>query len=383
MDFIFSEEQKSIFNLIRDFSKKKLNDRVFEDDEESIFPTEKWKACGDLGIFGLPIPEEYGGQGMDMLTTALAIKALGYGCKDEGLVVSICAHLCTFVIPLHLFGTDSQKNKYLPEVCAGKLIGGNGISEADAGSDITLIKTMVEKKNDQYIINGSKIFVTNGPVADLLIIYAKHPGGMKMADTSAFLVEKGNFCTGQHFKKMGLRTSQLCEILLVDCAVSKENLIGRERLGVNVFNVSMLWERIITSAYNIGAMEQQYEIVLEYANQRAQFGSKLIKFQTMADKLVEMRLKIELSNLLLYQTCWKFDNGKIDMSDASMLKLYVSESRVKNSLDAVHFFGAYGYLKDNIVEKQLRDAISCTTYSGTSEMQRKIIAERLGKIYEV
>lgn len=382
MNFDFSEDQILIFETIRNFSKKKLNERIFEDDKNSSFPVDKWKACGEMGIIGLPIPEYFGGLGKDILTTAHGIKALASGCKDEGLILSICAHLCTFVIPLWIFGSKQQKEKYLPKAISGELIGGNGISEAAAGSDISSIQMRVEKKDNNCVINGAKIFVTNGPIADALVIYAKHPNGMRMADTTAFVIDKSNFQTGQHFEKMGLRTSPLCEILLNNVSVSEDSILGRERLGINVFNLSMLWERIITSAYNIGAMERQFDVVLDYTKVRSQFNTKLIHLQTLADKLVEMKIKIKLSNLLLYKTCWKFDNNIIDMSDASMLKLYVSESKVKNCQEAVHIFGAYGYIKESIVEKDLRDSIPATIYSGTSEIQKKIITERLERFYE-
>ena len=382
MDFSFSEDQLTIFNSIKENAIKGLNDDIFTDDENSTFSRTKWNICGDMGIYGMPVPEQYGGEGFDMLTTALAMKALGYGCQDEGLMLSICAHLCTFIIPIVIYGTEEQKKKYLPDACSGKMIGGNGISEANAGSDISSIETKVDKQEDRYILKGSKIFVTNGPIADTLVIYAKHSNGLKMFDMSALLVNKDEFKYGQQFKKMGLRTSPLCEIVLDDCSIPEDRLIGRQCFGLKAFQTSMHWERIITSAYNIGAMERQFETVHEYTNTRTQFGNKISNFANISDKLVDMKMKIELANLMLYKTCWNFDNGSRDMSDASMLKLYVSEAKVSNSLNAVHLFGAYGYLKESIVEKQLRDAISSTIYSGTSEIQRKIISERLGKFYE-
>ncbi len=379
MDFNFTTEQMEIRKSILQLCNGKLNQNIHEDDEQSVFPEQKWKLCGQFGIPGLPVADEYGGLGRDMLTTALAIQTLGYGCRDEGLVFSLCAHLLTCVVPIWQFGTETQKRKYLPKVCSGEYIGGNGISEADAGSDIAAITTMVEKQDNAYIINGAKIFVTNAPVADLLIIYAKHYQGMKMFDISAFLVETSNpgFKIGQIFKKMGLRTSALSEVILEQCRLPAENLLGRERMGMNIFNHSMLWERIIMGAYHIGAMEQQYETTVKYAGIHKQFGQKILKFQSVADKLVDMKMRLETAKLMLYKVCWNYDHDQADPADAAMLKLLTSEAKVKNSLEAVQIFGAYGYLKESPVEKQLRDSVAATIYSGTSEIQRKIIAEKI------
>lgn len=385
MEFSFTEEQLDICKAVEELCRKKLNNNVFEDDEQSIFPGEKWKTCGHFGIHGLPIPEEYGGLEQSMLTTALAIQALARSCMDEGLVFSICAHMATCAVPILYFGTEEQKVEYLSKVCSGEMIGGNGITEANAGSDPSAISTKVTGIEEGYIIDGSKMFVTNGPVADLLIIYAKHPGGMKMADISAFIVGKDTtgLKIGQIFKKMGLRTSSICEIVLENCAISSESLLGRERLGMMVFNHSMLWERIIMAAYHIGAMEQQYSLVLKHTNTRKQFGQRILKFHAISDKLVEMKMRIEASKLMLYKTCWSYDNNEATMADASMLKLFTSEAKVKNSLEAVQIFGAYGYMKEYMVEKQLRDSIAAKIYSGTSEVQKLIISESLGgEVYD-
>jgi len=253
LDFTITDEQKEIRQSIRKLCTSKLNDNIYENDKQSFFPINKWKVCGEFGITGLPIPEKYGGIGQNMLTTALAIQSLGYGCKDEGLIFSICAHMLTCAIPILFFGTEEQKIKYLPELCSGEYIGGNGITEADAGSDVSSMTTKVVKESNYYYINGSKIFVTNAPVANLLVIYAKHHGGIKALDISAFLIETDNqgFRIGQVFNKMGLRTSTTSEIILDNCRIPENKLLGRERMGMTVFNQSMLWERIIMAAYHI------------------------------------------------------------------------------------------------------------------------------------
>ena len=380
MDFNLSKEQEQICRIIREESRKVLNDNIFEDDKESIFPTRKWQICSQLGIQGLPVPREYGGAGMDLLTTALAIQHLAYVCKDEGLVFSICAHLCTVAIPLWKHGTDMQKNEFLTKIATGEYIGANAITETGAGSDPAGMLTTAQKNDQTYTLNGTKLFVTNAPVSDLLVIYARHPNGMKMMDISAFLVLKDNagLRIGQDFEKMGLRTSAMSEVVLTDCIVPFEMLLGRERWGMAIFTEAMFWERIVMSAYHIGAMEQQYNMASQYANSRKQFGEKIIQFSAVSDRLIKMKMRIETARLFLYKTCWKYDTtGKRNMADASMLKLLVSDARVKSSLDAVQILGAYGYMKENDAEKQLRDSIASKIYSGTSEIQKKIIAEEL------
>jgi L-prolyl-PCP dehydrogenase len=379
MDFSISDEQQEICQTVEKLARERLNGSVFEDDEAARFPQEKWNLCGQFGIPGLPVPEKYGGSSASMLTTALAVQALARTCMDEGLVFSLCAHMCTCIIPILQFGTEKQKERYLEGLSEGKMIGGNGSSEANAGSDILAMKTKVEKNENWFILNGAKQFVTNGSIADVIIIYAKHPGGMRMADISAFLVKKefAGVSIGQNFTKMGLRTSPLCEIVLCDCEVSSEQLLGRERLGMSVFNHSMLWERIIMSAFHTGAMEQQLTFVTGYAKQRKQFGKRLIDHQDIAGRLVNMKRDVETSKLLLYKECWDYDNGKHDLGQVSLLKYHTAESKVRCSTDAVQILGAYGYIKKSLVEKQLRDSMAATIYSGTSEIQKIIITEGL------
>lgn len=381
MDFELSSEQKQICRIIQAESRKALNESIFENDDNNIFSVEKWRICGCLGIQGLPIPKKHGGSGLDMLTTALAIQTLARACKDEGLVFSICAHICTVAVPLWKHGTEMQKRRFLPQIASGEYIGANAITESGAGSDPAGMLTTAEKEDHGYLLNGTKMFVTNAPVADLMIIYARHPNGMKMMDISAFIVlkEDDGLRIGQVFKKMGLKTSAMSEVLLTDCRVPFEMLLGRERWGMAIFNDSMFWERIVMSAYHVGAMEQQYDMAFQYANSREQFDRKIVQFSSVSDKLIQMKMRMETARLLLYKTCWEYDAmGKKRMADASMLKLLVSEARVKSSLDAVQILGAYGYMKESDAEKQLRDSIASKIYSGTSEIQKKIIADDLG-----
>lgn len=378
-----TEDQRDVLATIRRFATedKVLNATSFDDDEAERFSRDKWRRCVATGILGLPIPKEYGGLGESMFTTALAIETLSRHCSDEGVVFSLCAHLCTCMIPLLMHGTEAQKQAYLPRLLRGELIGGNASTESEAGSDLSSMRTQVRETADGYVLSGSKIYVTNGPIADVLIIYARHPDGMKYADMSAFIIESPNAgkSVGQVWNKMGLRTSPLSEIVLEDCFLPKSALLGSERRGMATFNESMIWERIIMPAYHLGAMKQQFNTAFERCSSRKQYGEKLIRFQSVSDKLVAMRRNIDTGAALLREVCTAYDDGTLGMADASMLKLHVSSAKIENSLNAVQLFGASGYLKNSAVEKQLRDSIAATIYSGTSEIQHKIIVESMGE----
>ena len=245
----------------------------------------------------------FGGLGETMLTMA-SNTSMGRYCMDEGIIFSACAHFCTCIVPIWKLGTDEQKDKYLPKLIDGNYIGGNGSTEAEAGSDLSSMTTKVEKEGNYYVINGSKIFVTNGTVADVLILYGIHQDGIKLANVSGFIVETNTpgLRTGQVFHKMGLRTSPICEIVLENCKVPESNLLGRERLGIVGFNKSMYWERILMSAYHLGAMEQQFDIVRNMLKIENSLGPNK-DFQSISNKLVEMRANIEKSKWLLYNAC--------------------------------------------------------------------------------
>lgn len=383
MTFHLKDEQREIVAAIKRFASedKVLNATSFRDDDLSQFSPEKWRRCSETGLLALPIPKAYGGLGESMLTTALAIKTLSRHCTDEGMVFSICAHLSTCMIPLLTHGTEAQKLEYLPRLAAGELIGGNGSTESEAGSDLSSMRVRIRATDGGYRVDGAKLYVTNGPIASVLILYARHPDGIKYADVSAFIVEtdQPGVKVGQVWDKMGLRTSPLSEIVLEDYFVPKAKLLGRERRGLATFNESMLWERIIMPAYHLGSMEQQFNVALERCRTRRQYGERLIQFQGISDKLVAMKRNIDTSAALLHHVCAKHDEVGVSMAEASMLKLHVSSAKIENSLDAVQIFGASGYMKSNIVEKQLRDSIAATIYSGTSEIQRKIIVEEMAE----
>jgi hypothetical protein len=380
MDFSWSDEQVSLKEAIIKFAKNELNDDIIERDKKSEFFGDGWKKCAELGIFGLPLPEKYGGSNADILTIILAMEGLGYGCRDNGLLFTINSHLWSGEIPILHFGNEIQKNKYLPKLCKGELIGGHAMTEPDSGSDAFSLKTTAVKKQDKYILNGCKMFITNAPIADIIIVFAITDKTKGFAGVSGFIVEKDTpgLTISPPIEKMGLKTSPIGELVFEDCEVPVENLLGREGLGASIFNSEMEWERSCLFACHLGAMERQLETCIRYAKERQQFGKPIGKFQSISNKIADMKVQIELSKLMLYKIGWLKQNGKQAILESAIAKLYTSESYVKSSLDAIQIHGGYGYSTEFEIERQLRDSVAATIYSGTSEIQRDIIARWLG-----
>jgi alkylation response protein AidB-like acyl-CoA dehydrogenase len=380
MDFSWSAEQIQFRDAVSSFAKRELNSDLRERDRNGEFNRVGWKKCAEFGIHGLPIPKRYGGSDADPLSTVGILESLGYGCRDNGLIFSINAHMWTMAIPLLDFGSEEQKRKYLPRLCAGDLIGGNAMSEPGSGSDAYALQTTAERRGDRYVLNGSKVFVSNGPICDVLLVYAtvdrsKGPNGI-----SGFLVEKEfpGFKVGRELEKMGLRTSPMAEIFLEACEVPLENRLGREGNGKNLFTHSMVWERSCILASAVGAMQRLLDISIRYARDRKQFGQAIGKFQLIATKIVDMKLRLEESRAALYRTAWLHSKGKSVFLEAALAKLAISENWVKCAEDAIQIHGGYGYMAEYEIERELRDALGSRLYSGTSEIQRTIIASLLG-----
>ena len=381
MDFSLSEEQQLLRETIVRFSQKELNKDVNGRDREHRFPRELWLKCGEMRLQGLPVPEKYGGSGLDPLTTAIALEGLGYGCKDGGLVFSICAHLLSCVVPLWRHGTEEQKSRFLPALCDGSLIGVHAMTEPNSGSDAFALSTKAERHGDGYRINGSKTFISNGPVADVVIVFAMtdakkgYHGGV-----SAFIVEKGapGFRSSQPFDKMGIRTAPLGELIFEDVDVAQDAVLGGIGAGSAIFTHAMDWERTCLFASHVGAMERLLDIVLKYARTRTQFGQIIGKFQAISHRIADLKVHLEAARLLVYRAASRLDQARNVSLDASIAKLFVSESLLQAALAAVQIHGGYGYMAEFEVERALRDAIGSTIYSGTSEMQRNIISRWLG-----
>jgi hypothetical protein len=380
MDFAWSEEQTQLRQAACDFGRKALNENLHERDQRGEFNRAGWDKCGEFGIQGLPIPKEYGGMGSDPLTTVGVLESLGYGCRDNGLMFSINAHMWTLEIPLRDFGSEEQKRKYLPRLCNGELIGGNAMSEPGSGSDAFSLRTTAQRRGDRYLLSGSKTFVTNGPVGDVFVVFAtvdrsKGPNGI-----CGFLVEKGfpGLGIGRKLEKMGLRTSPMAELFFENCEVPVENRLGREGSGQTLFTHSMTWERSCILASAVGAMERLLEVSARYARERRQFGQSIGKFQLIASKLVNMKMRLEESRAALYRTAWLRGRGRSVFLEAALAKLTISENWVRCAEDAIQIHGGYGYMSEFEVERELRDALGSKLYSGTSEIQRVIAASLLG-----
>jgi alkylation response protein AidB-like acyl-CoA dehydrogenase len=380
MDFSWTDEQLAFKRGVIEFARASLPDDVLERDRSSEFSRRWWKRCAEFGIQGLPIPEAYGGANADILTTMLTMEGLGYASRDLGLIFGLNAQLWSVQMPLLAFGTDQQKQKYLPGLCNGDLIGAHGMSEPDSGSDAYALRTRAQKVDDGYVLNGTKTFVTNAPIADIALVFGTVDPERGMWGVTSFVVEMGTkgFRVGQPIEKMGLRTSPMAELIFEDCFLPEEARLGPEGAGAKIFGSSMEWERSCILASQIGAMERQLEESITYAREREQFGQPIGKFQAVAHRLVDMKLRLETSRLLLYKVAWLKKEGKPAAMEAALAKLYLSEAFVGSSLDAIQVHGGYGYTTEFEVERDLRDAVGGMLYSGTSEIQRNIIARLLG-----
>lgn len=379
MDFSWSAEQQHWHDEAVRFARERLTDDVLDRDERREFWREGWSRCAELGIQGLPVPVEYGGRGKELSSTIAAMEGLGYGCADNGLIFAINASMWTNAIPILRYGTEDQKKRYLPGLCGGQLVGANGASEVEAGSDIFSMQTIAEKRGDRWVLNGRKTWVTSGPVADLFVCYATSDPARGVMGISAFIIPRDTpgFRVVRSIPKLGVRTVPMGELALEDCTLPAESLLGREGRGAEVFNCSMEWERGAILASALGTMRRQLERCIAHVKSRKQFGQPIGKFQAVANKVVEMAVRLETCRPLVYKIGWLKDQGKDATLEAAMAKLHVSECFVKNSLDAVQLFGASGFVAEFGIEKDLRDSIGSTIYSGTNEIQKNVIAQRL------
>ncbi len=380
MDFSWSKDQTELYEQTLEFATKQLNKSATERDINHTFGAEEWRHCGEFGLLGLPVAAEYGGMGLDALTTAYAIEALGRGCEDAGLVFSISAHEFACVMPIAEHASEELKKELLPPLCNGQWIGANAITEAEAGSDAFALKTKAERDGDDYVLNGVKSWVTNGPVADVFMVYAATNPAYGFLGLSAFAIPKDapGLLVGKPFTKVSLSTSPTCSLYMDDCRVPARYRVGPEGHGGMIFQSSMGWERACLFAAWVGLMDRQLEQCIAYARERSQFGQPIGKNQAISNKIADMRLRLDSARLLLYRACWTKDQGREAALEIALSKLAVSEALVQSSVDAVQIHGAVGVVADGGIERALRDGISSTIYSGTSEIQRQIIAQRLG-----
>jgi alkylation response protein AidB-like acyl-CoA dehydrogenase len=383
VDFSLDKDQLALISEITEFAEKELNEGIVEADRAGTFRRELWLACGGRGLQGLPVPEEFGGRGLDPLSTMLAIEALGKGCVDAGLVFAVGAHLFGCTVPVWKFGSEEQKKKYLSGLCTGEVIGALAVTEPESGSDAFAMTTAASKDANGYRINGVKTLSTNGPVAHLVLLLALTDAkrGWKGGIT-CFLVDTGSegVTRSDAFDMMGLRTARVGKITFEGVFVPEEAVLGKPGGGVAVFKEAMIWERVGINAGNIGTMERVLETCIDRARTRKQFGEPIGKFQAVSHRIADMKIRLEAARLITYKAAWAIGNLRDAMLHSSIAKVFASESFVKAALDCVEVFGGSGYLTENEVERVLRDAVGSTIYSGTSEIQRNIISKwlRLG-----
>lgn len=377
MNFDFTQEQQELRGRVVAFAREQLNPVLRK---EAGLSRSIWHACGAFGLLGLSVPREHGGLGLDALSTAVALEALGYACDDMGLVFSAAAQLLSVSVALAGHGTPEQKEKVLVPLCRGEAFAGHAMTEEGAGSDAFAIATTASRDGDHFVLSGIKSFVTNGTVADHFLVYAVTQQGAGALGISAFLVDRGTpgIRAGEPIDKIGLSRSPACSVYFEECRVPAGALVGRLDRGASLFQESMLWERACLFAAWVGRTERLLEETIEYTRSREQFGKSLAKNQAVSHRMVDMKLRLEGARLLLYRACWKLARGEASAADVALSKLAVSEAAVQSSADAVHLHGAMGIAEDAGIARHLRDAVPSTIFSGTSEIQREIIAAAMG-----
>ncbi|WP_436494542.1 acyl-CoA dehydrogenase family protein [Actinokineospora sp. HUAS TT18] len=351
-----------------------------ERDEEGTFSWDKWKLVRESGILGLPFDERWGGLGLDIVTTMGVLEALGEGNRDGGLNFSVTTSMCSTGVPLEAFGSPELKQRYLPRICSGELIGAHAITESEGGSDALRMLTTADRDGDEFVLRGSKTFVSNAPIADVFVVYAKtRPEGGALGVT-ALLVDRDTpgLTVGKPMKKMGLRTSPLSELFFDDCRIPATQVVGRVGGGFLVLDHVMKREILFSFIINVGEMQHRLDRCLAYAKQRLQFGKPIGSYQAVANKLVDMRIAVENSRRWLYDTAERLAKGYNVTTEMAIAKLITSEANLASSLAAVQIFGGHGYMAETGLEKDVRNAVAGTIYSGTTEIQYNRVASMMG-----
>lgn len=379
MDFNLTEEQKMIREMVRNFAEKEVAPLAEKIDEKEIFPAENVKRMAELGLLGMMIPQEYGGSGLDVLSYVIAIEEIARYCASTAVIMSVNNSLVCD--PIYKFGTEEQKKKYLIPLAKGEKLGCFCLSEPGTGSDAAAQKTTATKKGNQWILNGTKNFITNGPQADVAIIFAMSDRTKGYKGISAFIVEKGTpgYSVGKIEKKLGIRGSSTSQIVLEECVIPAENQLGKDGEGFKIAMTTLDGGRIGISAQALGIARGAYEDALLYAKQREAFGQPIANFQGLQWMLADMAMRIDAARLLIWRAAMLKQNGERYTKEAAMAKLFASETAMWVVTKAVQIHGGYGYIKDYRVERFFRDAKITEIYEGTSEIQRNIIAREILK----
>lgn len=380
MDFELNPQQKKLKSDAIAFARSELNEGLAEREHACDFPRELWQKCADYGLLGLCVPKQYGGSEYSLLDTIVVMEGIGYGCRDNGLTFTLNAQMWSSVEAICQFANEQQKERYLPGILKGELLGAFGMTEELTGSDCFALTTRAEQHNSGYILNGKKQLITFAPVADFALVFASTNPKAGRWGISTFIVDTNTkgLNTSATQEKMGLRTAPIGEIVLHNCFVPASQMLGPEGAGASIFNASQEMERSSILASQVGTMEYQLEQAITHCKSRKQFGHPIGKFQSVSNRVVDMKLRLETARLLLYKTAWLRQHGKPNMLESALTNLYLAEGFVQSSLDAIALRGGRGYLTENNVERDLRDAIGATLYGGTSDIQRNIAARLLG-----
>lgn len=381
MEFGFTEEQLMFKESVYRFAKKEITPLVEEADLKSEFSMEIWRKLGDMGLLGLPFPEELGGSGANVVTCCIAAEALGHAGVDQGHLLALGAHTYLCADTLYKHGNEEQRKKYLPKLASGEWIGCMGLTEPGAGSDAASVQTTAVKKGDKWILNGSKTFITNAPVADVCIVYATVDKALKHAGITAFIVEKDfpGYGTGEPFHKMGVRASTTSEVFMDNCEVPEENLLGEVGKGFEYTHETLSWDRSALLAPFVGGMQFAIEECTRYSQEREQFGRPINAFQAIQQKLADLKIVQEASRMVVYRVAYDKDSGKpLNHMHTSVAKAFVGDWGLKAASEAMQIFGGYGFIHEYPIERFLRDAKLAQIGGGTSEIQRLIISRLLG-----
>ena len=379
MNFSLTKQQLLFQQMIREFAEKEVKPLAAEVDEQERFPMETVEKMAKIGIMGIPIPTQYGGAGGSNLLYSIAVEELSAACATTGVIVSAHTSLCAAPILEH--GTEAQKQKYLPKLASGEWIGAFGLTEPNAGTDASAQQTTAIPDGDNYIINGSKIFITNAQYAHVYVIFAMTDKSLGVKGITAFIVEKGTpgFSIGKKEKKMGIRGSATCELIFENCIVPKENLLGKVSGGFGIAMKTLDGGRVGIASQALGIAQGAMDETVKYIKERKQFGKPLSAFQNTAFQMADLQTRVEAARLLVRSAAFKKDSGAPYSVDAAMAKLYAAETAMEVTNKAIQFHGGYGYTREYPVERMMRDAKITEIYEGTSEVQRMVISASLLK----
>jgi len=377
MDFELTEEHRMIARMVREFAEKEIAPRAEEIDATDQFPDDLFRRMGELGILGIPFPEEYGGSGGGYMSMVLALEEIAR--VSGSMAITLDAQTSLYCEPVYLFGSEEQKKKYLVPAARGEKIGAFGLTEPQAGSDAGATRTRAVRDGSQWIINGQKIFITNGSVADFAVITAKTDPEKGTRGISAFIVEKGTpgFQPGRDEKKMGLKGSVTSELFFEDCRIPAENLLGKENEGFRQFLVTLDAGRVAIAAMAVGLAQGAFERATAYAKERVQFGQPIAEFQAIQWMIAEMATEIEAARLMVHRAAWLKEQGARFTKEAAMAKLLATETSERVCRKAIQVHGGYGYMREYAVERMYRDQRLCSIGEGTNEIQRLVIARQV------